>query len=150
MELSSGFNKALDTVGKHAELIGVGVGLTSFGVQQLFDNINLVATQGHFPDIMQTTTEFFVKDAGKQNISAILAYFLADVLPPKYARPLKTGAKAFLVGAAIRHTIYWSGHSPKGFQPDYRNPNPPNTNVQGRRGANLSVPSPTVQNAGAY
>lgn len=102
---------------KHADTLGLIVGAGAYGFDNLLNNVQLLFTQGHFPDLQQMISELFVGDMGDKMKSGIMLYiggYIAKDLGFSQGNALMKGSEGYLKGLIAQHALFWSTHSPKG------------------------------------
>jgi len=85
------------------------------GINPLIENIKLLPTQGHFPDLEQTINAFLELPELRSSIMLYLAgWGLNELGIKKYGKPVQKFTEGYLKGLAIQHLLYHSTHSEKG------------------------------------
>jgi hypothetical protein len=119
MELSA--KGLIGKIETHAELIGAGIGVGSWGYDNLLYNISQAASGNiHMPDLSNMFRAFFEGRNRELLLTSLALYIGGEVIGMP---ALKKGAKGLIEGNAIQHLIYWMTHADEGCtQPGFTRP----------------------------
>lgn len=100
---------------KNVDKIGILVGAASYGIDALIENIMLLPTQGHIPDIKATIDEFLhLKELNPAIMILITGWAAKEFGYAKYGNPLMKFGEGYLKGLGIQHILFHSTHAGEG------------------------------------
>ena len=119
MQLGNITSKVEGLFYSNAELIGVGAGVLSYGLDGIMANVEALARgEGGMPDISITIREFIdpKESAGAKNMEAVKWYvggwLLKEIgIGGRLGGAVQDVAKGFVIGNAIQHVLHSAVHN---------------------------------------